>query len=297
MVPSSLELIYFAEVAREMNLSRAAKNLFISQPSLSLAIQRLEKIVGTQLLIRHKKGVSMTPAGKKILAQVNLLLQQWENTKLEAMSSHQHVEGIVRIGCHATLAVFFDELLAKMLKTYPKLQIHFKHELSIKTIESVLDLTIDVGLVFNPPPHPELVIHTFNQTELAIWKGPGCSSIQDIRSSDVVVICNPDIPQTHTLLAKAKLSSARILRSSSMEAITDFTATGCGVGILCSSFVYHAYPDLLERIPDMPSLFIDACMAYRQESRNIKAIQTVITAMREYVATKRGKVGCEKRWT
>lgn len=286
MIPSSAELIYFAEVARELNLSRAAKNLFISQPSLSLAIQRLEKSVGTALLIRHKKGVAVTPAGKQILLKINQLIQQWEDTKLEAMASHQEVKGVVKIGCHSTVAVFFDRILSMLLEKYPELQIHFKHHFTIKTIEKILDLSIDLGIVFNPLPHPDLMMDKLHRTEITFWKGQGNSSIQDIYSKNVVLICDVNIPQTQMLLKKTKLShlkSARMLQSDSMEVIASLTAQGCGVGILASSFVQAVYPDRLHKLVNMPSIFEEICLAYRHENKNIRAIQTVITGIREFV--------------
>lgn len=284
MIPSPIELIYFSEAARELNLSRAARNLFISQPSLSLAIQRLEKLAGTQLLIRHTRGVTLTPAGKKILRKIHPLLQLWESTKLEAMASHQQVEGVIRIGCHSTVAVFFDKILSFLLGNYPNLQIHFKHDLTTKTIEGLLDLSIDLGIVFNPPHHSELIIHKLNKTEITFWKNYGKSSIQDINSKNVVLICNPDIPQTSALLKKTKLphlKSARILRSNSVEAIANLTASGCGIGILASSYVQSTYPDILSKLPNMPSLCEDVCLIYRRENRNIKAIQTIISLINQ----------------
>ena len=62
MVPSAAELEYFLEVSSTLNLSRASERLGISQPSLSLAIKRLEQSVGTELFIRHKHGVTLTQA-------------------------------------------------------------------------------------------------------------------------------------------------------------------------------------------------------------------------------------------
>jgi len=60
MLPSAAELEYFLEVANTLNLSRASERLGLSQPSLSLAIKRLELSIGTQLFIRHKQGVTLT---------------------------------------------------------------------------------------------------------------------------------------------------------------------------------------------------------------------------------------------
>lgn len=67
MIPSVAELTYFLEVSNSLNLSRASERLGISQPSLSLAIKRLEQTIGTSLFLRHKHGVSLTQAGKQAI--------------------------------------------------------------------------------------------------------------------------------------------------------------------------------------------------------------------------------------
>src|SRR5579862_4637058 len=93
MIPSPAELLYFYEVANSLNISRAAMKLGISQPSLSLAIKRVEKTVGTPLLVRHKQGVTMLPAGKKLLTHIKRLIQHWDETRSYSIASHNEVQG------------------------------------------------------------------------------------------------------------------------------------------------------------------------------------------------------------
>src|SRR5580658_5059666 len=106
MMPSSAELTYFFEITKTLNFTRAAKNMCISQPALTRAMQNLEKNVGAELFIRHKNGVTLTRAGKKILLRIKPLFECWKNATLEAVSSHNHVQGHIRIGCHSTIGLF-----------------------------------------------------------------------------------------------------------------------------------------------------------------------------------------------
>src|SRR3990167_5995696 len=112
------ELIYFIELAQILNFSRASERIGISQPSLSVAIKRLEKAIGTDLFIRRKKGVTLTPAGRRLLSHAKQLLQSWESVKAAALASHHEVQGSIYIGCHPSLALstlpkFLPGLLAK----------------------------------------------------------------------------------------------------------------------------------------------------------------------------------------
>ena len=62
------QMRYFLEIARTGNISAAARNLYLSQPSLSQAIKSLEEELGIQLLVRHSKSVSLTDAGEQFAA-------------------------------------------------------------------------------------------------------------------------------------------------------------------------------------------------------------------------------------
>ena len=71
---SPSQLAYFVEVAEAGQISRAARTLYIAQPALSQSISRLERQVGVDLLVRHPRGVSLTPAGAVFLEKAKLAI-------------------------------------------------------------------------------------------------------------------------------------------------------------------------------------------------------------------------------
>src|SRR4029079_13501420 len=151
MIPSSTDLTYFIEVASLLNLSRAAETLGISQPSLTLAMQRLEASVGTSILIRQKRGVTLTKAGKQLLAHARSLLEQWDSIKSAALASTYEVQGCFTLGCHPSVALYsLPHFLPGLLKKYPNLEIQLHHDSSRKITEKVINLSIDIGIVINP---------------------------------------------------------------------------------------------------------------------------------------------------
>ena len=93
MLPSASELHYFLEVANTLNISRAAERLGVSQPTLSLAVQRLEANLGTAVLIRNKSGVKLTHVGQKFVSQARLLLLEWERIRAEASKGERGAGG------------------------------------------------------------------------------------------------------------------------------------------------------------------------------------------------------------
>ena len=86
MIASPSDLCYFVEVANTLNISRAAERAGISQPSLTLAMQRLEEAIGTPLLCRSKSGVTLTQAGKQLLEHTKQLLHLWAQVKGQALA-------------------------------------------------------------------------------------------------------------------------------------------------------------------------------------------------------------------
>jgi DNA-binding transcriptional LysR family regulator len=286
MLPSAAELEYFLEISNTLNLSRASERLGVSQPSLSLAVKRLEHSIGTPLFIRHKQGVTLTPAGKQLLRHTRQLLQDWKNTKSQALASQQEVQGYFTLGCHSTIAIhILSGFLADLLENYPKLEIHLKHDISRKITEKVINLSIDIGIVVNPFKHPDLIIQKLCTDEVGFWVGKGKRNIQDIYSTQAVLLCEPDLTQTQKLLKKCTkigISPSRIMTINSLEVIAKLTANGCGIGILPARVVKSTYPDKLKKILKTPIHTDEICLIYRPENKNIQAIQTIIHTIKDF---------------
>lgn len=279
MIPSSNELLYFVEIANTMNLSRAAEKLAISQPALTLAMQRLENSIGTHLLIRDKKGVYLTQAGKKLLTNAKQLLHCWEMTKSQSLASHQEIQGSVSIGCHSTVASHLNQLLPDLLETHPKLSLKIKHEISANIIDEVINLKLDIGIVTIPIKHPDLIVRKLMRGGLGFFTGEGSRPIQQINSGESVLIYNPDLLQSQLLLKKTKLQFARTVPTNSLEIAANLVASGGGIGILPLCIDQFMYTEKLKPIQNLPTLAHDICMIYRNENRNVQAIRALTTAV------------------
>lgn len=286
MMPSAAELEYFVEVSNSLNLSRASERLGISQPSLSLAIKRLEQSVGTELLIRHKHGVSLTQAGKQLILHTRQVLQYWQNAKSQALASMQETQGRYTLGCHSSIAIYMvSRFLAHLLEQYPKLEIELKHDISRRITEQVINLSVDIGIAINPFKHPHLIIRKLCNDETTFWVGPGKRKTQNIHSEQSVLICDPELVQTQTLLSKItkeKINFARIIKCNNLEVIATLTANGCGIGILPTRVANAISSNKLKRVPKTPTYSDELCLIYRHENRNVKAIQVITDAIKKF---------------
>ena len=280
-IPSPADLTYFVEVARLLNLSRAAESLGISQPSLTMAIRRIEHSIGTDILVRHKRGVSLSVAGKQLLAHTRLLLQQWDTIKSETLASHHNVQGCFTIGCHPSVALYSLPLfMCKLLKSYPKLEIKLEHDLSRRITEQVINLKIDIGIAVNPTRHVDLVIKPLSNDKISLWRGSTEHKIHDLHSGEAVLLCDPDLIQTQAILKKMKkidMKFSRIISSNNLEVIADLTKNNCGIGILPGNV---AIARNLTPIAKSPYYEDEICLLYRGENRDVKAIQVITAAIK-----------------
>lgn len=279
MIPGASDLAYFVEISSSQNLSRAAERLGISQPSLTLAVQRLERSIGTPLLIRSKKGVTLTQGGKQLLLHAKELLQRWETVKSHALASTYEVQGCYTIGCHPSVAIYsLGGFLPDLVEQYPRLEIKLHHDLSRKITESVISLQTDLGIVVNPTKHPDLVIKKLCDDEVTFWVGKGNRKIQDFRSGQAVLICDPDLLQSQDLLGKLRkrgIHYGRILPCSNLEVITQLVTQGVGVGIIPGRVAAQARTQSLQKIPKAPVFHDEVCLLYRVENKAVCSIQTI----------------------
>jgi LysR family transcriptional regulator, cell division regulator len=290
MMPSASEISYFLEIASTLNLSRAAERLGISQPSLSSAVQRLETSVGTALFIRSKKGVTLTQAGKQLQIHARDLLQKWKSIKGQALASTYEVQGSYTIGCHPSVALYsLGGFLPDLMESHPQLEIKLKHDISRKITESVIRMETDIGIVVNPIRHPDLMIRKLCKDEFSFWVGEGRRKIQDFRSGEAVVICDPELLQTQDLmrnLKKSGISFHRILTSPNLEVIRTLVASGAGIGAIPGRVATSDFTQSLKRIPNAPFFHDEICILYRIENKSVRSIQVISEKIISFFAGK-----------
>ena len=282
MLPSPTELTYFTEVATSLNLSHAAKKLCVTQPTLSLAIKKLEHALGTALFVRHKQGVSLTPAGEKLLEQTTSLLQCWNNTKHVINDSHNNVHGSVTIGCRSVTPIYMKGFLLQLFKQHPQLEVNFKFLTRDEITTSIVNTSIDIGIIVDPIRHGDIVIRKIGEFELSLWTGLSGLPAQDIHSGEAVLICEPNVPQVEKLIDRLKRDNfkiARIITAASLDVVAEFAAEGLGIAIIPPCLAATSYPDKLKPVDGVPASFEDVCLIYRQESKSALAVKILIDAL------------------
>lgn len=276
---SAADLGYFIEIAATENVSRAAERLAISQPSLSQAVIRIEHAIGEPVFVRHKRGVTLTPAGKELLVHARALIETWDSIRTKSVASMHEIRGRYIIGCHPSVALYsLSGFLPAALKKHPHLEIQLVHDLSRKITESVISSRIDVGIVVNPVRHPDLIIQKVADDEMTFWISQKRASREKSPLESELLICDPDLSQSQSLMKKLRVNTydlSRTLTSGSLEVIADLTAAGAGVGILPSRVAGRARQPLI-RVKGAPVFRDEICVIRRVETRKVAAIEFLI---------------------
>jgi LysR family transcriptional regulator, transcription activator of glutamate synthase operon len=142
-------LMIFAAAARHLNLTKAAKELHISQPSASRQLRLLEKICEVKLYKRIGRGIALTEQGESFLSNVNAVLTRLENLKssLHAADPPPGAGSLAVGGTYGPSAYLLPSLIAAFRKSHPQVQISLRTG-TLRSIEKmILDGKLDISVV------------------------------------------------------------------------------------------------------------------------------------------------------
>ena len=144
-------LNYFSVVAEELNFTRAAQRLSMSQPPLSNQIRHLEEELGTPLFIRGGRSLQLTEAGKLLYRRAAQLLDLAERTQEEVSSLAMGLSGTICLGSVAGLAPFLAaQWLAGFREEYPLVRFEIVNGSSDDIIDQILRGYIELGIIAAP---------------------------------------------------------------------------------------------------------------------------------------------------
>jgi DNA-binding transcriptional LysR family regulator len=145
------QLAYFAAAAERSSVTDAARALNVSQPSVSTAIGHLEDVLGTQLFLRHHaQGLSLTPAGRRLLAKARSLLAHAEELGADQWSEGGHLRGELQLGYFVTFAPYYlPGLLTQFAGIHPDVSVGLQ-EGDIETLRRALAIgTLELALLYD----------------------------------------------------------------------------------------------------------------------------------------------------
>lgn len=146
-----LQLQYALSVQKHGHFGRAAEENFVTQPTLSQQIQKLEELLGVTLFDRSQQPITATAQGTKILVQAQAVIQEMKRLEEMVSPDRDQVEGDLRLGVIPTLAPYVLPLFLKsFLNTYPKVNLIIEELQTPEIVKRLKAESLDVGLLVTP---------------------------------------------------------------------------------------------------------------------------------------------------
>jgi DNA-binding transcriptional LysR family regulator len=173
MFPISLrQLQVFESVARHLNHSRAAAELYLSQPAVSMQIKQAESIVGLPLFEHQGKKIFLTEAGREMLHYTRSILQLVN----EMESVFDELKGLDRghlnISVVSTANYFMPQLLAKFIQSHPNIQVSLSVANRDAVIKQLAENIADLAIMGQPPDGTEMRADAFMRNPLVVIASP-----------------------------------------------------------------------------------------------------------------------------
>ena len=145
------ELKYIVAVARERHFGRAAEACFVSQPTLSVAIKKLEEELGTQIFERRTSEVTTTPAGERIVGQAQKVLDEAAASRRSRARAATRWPVPLRLGVIYTIGPYLlPGLVRQLLKDAPEMPLLLTENFTVNLMELLKNGEIDVAIMALP---------------------------------------------------------------------------------------------------------------------------------------------------
>ncbi len=153
------ELRYIVAVARERHFGRAAEACFVSQPTLSIAIKKLEEELDVKIFERGGNDVTVTPIGGDIVEQAQRVIEQASAIKELARSGKDPLSGALRLGVIYTIGPYLLPVLVRqIIERVPQMPLVLQENLTVRLLEMLRVGELDVAIMAEPFPDAGLEI-------------------------------------------------------------------------------------------------------------------------------------------
>ena len=153
------ELKYIVAVARERHFGRAAEACFVSQPTLSVAVKKLEEELELKLFERSANDVTITPLGEEIVRQAQSVLEQAASIKEIAKRGKDPLAGALRLGVIYTIAPYLlPDLVRQVIERTPQMPLMLQENFTVKLLEMLRTGEIDCAILAEPFPDTGLAV-------------------------------------------------------------------------------------------------------------------------------------------
>ena len=239
----------FYTVANTGNISKAAKELYISQPAISKSIQKLEESVGCKLFSRSSRGVVLTDEGKLLYEHVSEAFETLTMGEEKLKRSIELGVGHLKIGVSSTLCKYLLlPYLKEFIRQNPHISISISCQSTNDTLKLLEDNKIDIGLIGKPENLKDIHFDFLEEIEdifvaakdyLRNLKARGIQKDHILQSSTLMLLDKNNMTRQYIddYLQENQIIIKDSIDISDMDLLIDFARIGVGVACVIKNFV------------------------------------------------------------
>ena len=242
------ELKYIVAVAREKHFGKGADACHVSQPTLSVAIKKLEEELQVKLFERNANEITVTPLGEEIIRQAQSVLEQADSIREIAKRGKDPLAGALRLGVIYTIGPYLlPDLVRQTIATMPQMPLMLQENFTVKLLEELRNGEIDCAILAEPFPDTNLAIAPlYDEPFMAAVPSAHPLATRDsitaeeIKKETMLLLGNGHCFRDHVLevcpeFARFSSNSDGIRKSfegSSLETIKHMVAAGMGITLV-----------------------------------------------------------------
>lgn len=286
------ELRYAVAVAHERSFGRAATKCFVSQPALSVAVQKLEVELGTPLFERSKSEVTVTPIGERVVEQAQRVLEEVARLKDIAKLGQDQLASPLKLGVIYTIAPYLlPGLVQQLHQAAPSMALEIEENLTENLETGLKGGRIDVAILALPFAAAGIVTEFLYEEPFEVvvphdhkWASRKSIASDELAQEHAILMNVGHCFRDQVLGTCPELNQAntQIARSNSLETVRNMVASGLGISVLPRDALIPRYhSQLVTAIPfaePVPSRRV--ALAYRKRFPRPAAI----VAIREAIA-------------
>jgi LysR family hydrogen peroxide-inducible transcriptional activator len=285
------ELRFIVAVAQERNFRRAAEKSFISQPALSLAIQKLEEELGLKIFERGKNDITITPIGSAIVEQAQRVLEEAERIRDIATQGKNQLAAPLRVGIiHSVGPYLLPDLIPALKKVAPQMPLEVEENITANLDTLLRNGKLDVIIIALPFGDSGILTHPLYDEPFEVvvssehhWANRRSIKATELADEKVLLLDSGHCFSNQVAEACPDLSrkNADTQHGTSLETIRNMVASGLGITVLPASANSARYRSrLLQVIPftkPMPSRRI--ALAWRKSFARTQAVEALAQAV------------------
>ena len=292
------ELKYIVAVSRQRHFGHAAEACFVAQPTLSVAIKKLEDELGVIIFERGGTEISMTPLGAQIVAQAERVLEQTAAIKELSKQNKDPLAGQFRLGIIYTVAPYLLPALVKtMIETVPQMPLILQEQFTLRLLEMLRQGELDAAIMAVPFNDNGLMVQPLYDEPFVValpkhhaWAGRASITSDELKTETMLLLGNGHCFRDQVLEVCPEMSRfatgsdgiARTFEGSSLETIRHMVASGIGITVLPRASVpdVQATDGMLRYVPLAPPVpSRRVVIAWRKSFTRRSAIEAICSAV------------------